>query len=159
MVSDDTIQNVINNNINNNIVNREINNNNLNPINEIPNTTNNINFLNPVNNGRQSNNVNINNYLSKVNGVFEFFVNPLKKTILNLKDEIKKLKNEINEKEEKIEELDNKCSVCFTNKSNIVFIPCGHLCMCNICNNRYIQHNMSFCPICRSDGDRYFVYT
>lgn len=46
----------------------------------------------------QSNNVNINNYLSQVNGLFEFFVNPLKKTIANLKNEIVKLKNEIKDK-------------------------------------------------------------
>jgi len=123
---------------------------------ESPDITNNINFSNPISdNSRQSNNVNIDNYLSDVNGLFEFFINPLKKTIANLKDEIKKLKI----LEERIEELDNKCSVCFTNKSNIIFIPCGHLCMCNDCNNRYTQYNMSFCPMCRSNGTRYCVYT
>lgn len=125
-----------------------------------PDITNNINFSNPISdNSRQSNNININNYLSQVNGLFEFFINPLKKTIANLKDEIKKLKNEIKDKEERIEELDKKCSVCFTNKSNIIFIPCGHLCMCNDCNNRCAQYNMSFCPICRSNGTRYVVYS
>jgi len=125
-----------------------------------PDITNNINFSNPISdNSRQSNNININNYLSQVNGLFEFFINPLKKTIANLKDEIKKLKNEIKDKEERIEELDKKCSVCFTNKSNIIFIPCGHLCICNDCNNRCAQYNMSFCPICRSNGTRYVVYS
>lgn len=125
-----------------------------------PDITNNINFSNPISDySRQSNNININNYLSQVNGLFEFFINPLKKTIANLKDEIKKLKNEIKDKEERIEELDKKCSVCFTNKSNIIFIPCGHLCICNDCNNRCAQYNMSFCPICRSNGTRYVVYS
>jgi len=163
MTTNDVIENIINNTP---IPNREINNNNLNPINEIPNTTNNINFTNPVNGSMQSNNLNINNYLSQVNNLFEFFVNPLKKIIANLKNEIIKLKNEIKdkekkikEKEDRIEELDKKCSVCFTNKSNIIFIPCGHLCMCNNCNNRCTQYNMSFCPICRSNGTRYVVYS
>ena len=132
---------------------------------QISDITNNINFTNPINGSMQSNNVNINNYLSQVNGLFEFFVNPLKKTIANLKNEIVKLKNEIKdkekkikEKEDRIEELDKKCSVCFTNKSNIIFVPCGHLCMCNDCNNRCTQYNMSFCPICRNNGTRYVVY-
>lgn len=133
-------------NIEENEINNEINNNN-------------INFTNPINGSMQSNNVNINNYLSQVNGLFEFLVNPLKKTVENLKEVIKKQKNIIKEKEDRIEELDKKCSVCFTNKCKIIFIPCGHLCMCNDCNNRCRQYNMSFCPICRSNGTRYVVYT
>lgn len=167
MTTTDVIDNIINNTP---IPNREINQTNeSNESNEnssqIPDITNNINFTNPINGNAQSNNVNINNYLSQVNGLFEFFVNPLKKTIANLKNEIVKLKNEIKdkeknikEKEDRIDELDKKCSVCFTNKSNIIFVPCGHLCMCNDCNNRCTQYNMSFCPICRSNGTRYVVY-
>ena len=164
MTTTDIIENIINNTP---IPNREINQGN--ERNEgssyqTPDITNNINFSNPISDSMQSNNININNYLSQINGLFEFFINPLKKTIANLKDEIKKLKNEIKDKEkkikdkeERIEELDKKCSVCFTNKSNIIFIPCGHLCMCNDCNNRCTQYNMSFCPICRSNGTRYVV--
>ena len=164
------MRNIFENIINNTpIPNREINQGN--ERNEgssyqTPDITNNINFSNPISDSMQSNNININNYLSQINGLFEFFINPLKKTIANLKDEIKKLKNEIKDKEkkikdkeERIEELDKKCSVCFTNKSNIIFIPCGHLCMCNDCNNRCTQYNMSFCPICRSNGTRYVVYS
>lgn len=166
MTTTDIIENIINNTP---IPNREINQGN--ERNEgssyqTPDITNNINFSNPISDSMQSNNININNYLSQINGLFEFFINPLKKTIANLKDEIKKLKNEIKDKEkkikdkeERIEELDKKCSVCFTNKSNIIFIPCGHLCMCNDCNNRCTQYNMSFCPICRSNGTRYVVYS
>lgn len=154
------------------IQNREINQDNqTNESNEnssyqTPDITNNINFTNLINDNMQNNNVNINNYLSQVNGLFEFFVNPQKRTIENLKNEIVKLKNEIKdkekkikEKEDRIEQLDKKCSVCFTNKSNIIFVPCGHLCMCNDCNNRYTQYNMSFCPICRNNGTRYVVYS
>ena len=132
----------------------------------MPDTVNNINFSHLVNDNRQNNNININNHISQLNCLFDFFINPLKKIIASLKDEIKKLKNEIKDqeknikdKEEKIGELDKKCSVCFTNRSNIIFIPCGHLCMCTECNNRCAQYNMSFCPICRSNGTRYVVYT
>ena len=171
MTTTDVIENIINNTP---IPNREINQtnesnesdeSNENSSYQTRDITNNINFTNPINGSMQSNNVNINNYLSQVNGLFEFFVNPLKKTIANLKNEIVKLKNEIKdkekkikEKEDRIEELDKKCSVCFTNKSNIIFVPCGHLCMCNDCNNRCTQYNMSFCPICRNNGTRYVVY-
>ena len=170
MRTTDVVDNIINNTpIPNRVINQTNETNESNESNEnssqIPDITNNINFTNPINGNAQSNNVNINNYLSQVNGLFEFFVNPLKKTIANLKNEIVKLKNEIKdkekkikEKEDRIEELDKKCSVCFTNKSNIIFVPCGHLCMCNDCNNRCTQYNMSFCPICRSNGTRYVVY-
>ena len=173
MTTTDIIENITNNTP---IQNREIHQDNSRNVrnesnegssSQSPDITNDINFSDPISdNSRQSNNININNYLSQVNGLFEFFINPLKKTIANLKDEIKKLKNEIKDKEKKIkdkeeiiEELDKKCSVCFTNKSNIIFIPCGHLYMCNDCNNRCTQYNMSFCPICRNNGTRYVVYS
>ena len=173
MTTTNVIENIINNtHIPNREINQghQINESNENSSSQISDITNNINFTNPINGSMQSNNVNINNYLSQVN---EFFVNPLKKIIANLKNEIVKLKNEIvklkneikdkekkiKEKEDRIEELDKKCSVCFTNKSNIIFVPCGHLCMCNDCNNICTQYNMSFCPICRSNGTRYVVYS
>jgi hypothetical protein len=37
-----------------------------------------------------------------------------------------------------------KCSICFENNSNIVIIPCGHVCSCSKCSN-----NIFFCPVCR----------
>lgn len=43
-------------------------------INEENNVRSNINFSNEINN----NNNNINNYLSQINGIFEFYVNPLR---------------------------------------------------------------------------------
>ena len=125
---------------------------------------NNLNFSNLVNSSQNNNN--INNHQTLVNNLFQFFINPLKEIIANLKDEIKRLKSEIEVKEQdkkyvekKIEELDKKCSVCFTDKLNIIFIPCGHLCMCNKCNDKFTQHNILFCPICRSNGTRYEVYS
>jgi rubrerythrin len=141
-------KNTIDNNNNNINFSNPVNDDNINSnnySNEINN--NNINFSNSVN----DDNINLNNYSNEINSFFNFFINPLKNTIVNLKNELKK-------KEEKIEELDKKCSICFENKSNIIFIPCGHLCICNVCNERYIQNNISFCPICRINGSRYVVY-
>jgi len=100
----------------------------------------------------------INNNLLQIDEYFEFIINPLRSKLNSLKKKIKEKEKILKEKEEEIEELDKKCSICFTNKSNIIFIPCGHLCMCNNCNKKYNQYNLSFCPICRSNGNRYEVY-
>ena len=152
---------IIDNITNYNMPYREINQNNNN--NQLPEITNNSNFLNNVNYNNKNyninkNNININNYSSELNGLFDFFINPLKKIIVNLKKDIKDKEKKIKEIEDKIEEIENKCSVCFTNKANIIFIPCGHLCMCNECNDICSQYNISLCPICRSNGTRYDVY-
>jgi hypothetical protein len=80
MTTNDVIENIINNTP---IPNREINQGserNEDSSYQTPDITNNINFSNPISdNSMQNNNVNINNYLSQVNNLFEFFVNPLKK--------------------------------------------------------------------------------
>ena len=125
-------------------------------------TQTNIIFSNPINDNT-INNININNNISLCNGLFDAYVEPLRKTIYYLREEIKKLKIKIEDKEKKIkekeDELDKKCSVCLTNKSNIIFIPCGHLCMCNDCDSKFSRFNISFCPMCRSNGTRHVVYT
>lgn len=100
----------------------------------------------------------INNNLMQRDGYFEFIINPLKSKLNILKKKIKEKEKKLKEKEEEIEKLEKKCSICFENKCNIVFIPCGHLCMCNVCNDKYNQYNLSLCPICRNNGDRYVVY-
>jgi hypothetical protein len=146
------------NNIQNNIQNNDNNDNNDN--NNFDYETSNINFSNEINSSRNNNNnININNYLSQINGVFEFYIKPLREKITKYKNEIKKLKNEIKDKNDKIEEVEKKCSVCLTNECNIIFIPCGHLCICKKCNSNCEQYNISFCPICRNNGSRYVVYT
>jgi len=146
---DDDMNNVYLNHENNNRLNNNLNNN-----------ENNNRINNNLNNNENNNR--INNYLSQAYGFMEVFVNPLRKKITNLKNEIKNLKNQIIEKDNIIEEFDKKCcSVCFINESNIIFIPCGHLCMCNQCYNKYLEHNMNMtlCPICRSYSSGYNVYT
>ena len=45
---------------------------------------------------------------------------------------------------------ENLCVVCTDVESNMIFIPCGHLCMCNNCMDNY---NSKKCPICRSTGN------
>ena len=141
IINEDDMNNVYLNHENNNRLNNNRLNNNLN---------------NNENNNRLNNN--LNNYLSQAYGFMEVFVNPLRKKITNLKNEIKNLKNQIIEKDNIIEEFDKKCSVCFINECNIIFIPCGHLCMCNQCYNKYLEHNMKLCPICRCCSSGYNVY-
>lgn len=38
------------------------------------------------------------------------------------------------------------CIICFTNKRNIVLLPCGHITTCAMCTNRIKSFK---CPICR----------
>jgi len=48
------------------------------------------------------------------------------------------------------------CIVCFTNKKCFAFIPCGHLCMCENCKDKY---SMNTCIICRSSfSELYKIY-
>lgn len=106
---------------------------------------NNNNYNNDYNN---NDNNNINYY---INYIFISLFEPLKKKIIKLKNENKNLKT-------KIEKLDNKCTICLENSCNIIFIPCGHLCMCYECSSKYDKYNFSLCPICRSIGKRNVVY-
>ena len=64
-----------------------------------------------------------------------------------LRDEIE------NEFEEK---LKNNCCICKDKTSNIVFISCGHLCVCSDCFNTLLKNslkededNVLQCPLCR----------
>ena len=40
------------------------------------------------------------------------------------------------------------CKICFENDSNILFLPCAHLCSCSKCSE-----NLTKCPICRRNID------
>ena len=50
---------------------------------------------------------------------------------------------------QKIFEVDDEpeCCICFDEIKRIVFIPCGHFCICNSC----AKHINDKCPICRTD--------
>lgn len=53
----------------------------------------------------------------------------------------------INEKNNSLDD-DGACVVCLTNNKNIAFIPCGHICTCEMC-----YKNIKQCPICRCNID------
>ncbi|XP_045760973.1 E3 ubiquitin-protein ligase LRSAM1-like [Maniola jurtina] len=54
----------------------------------------------------------------------------------------------INDKESSI--VDGECVVCMDAKSEIVFVPCGHMCCCQPCS----QNQLENCPMCRMDIER-----
>lgn len=41
-----------------------------------------------------------------------------------------------------------KCCVCLSEKSSVMFLPCGHLCACISCSNALWENN-KMCPICQ----------
>ena len=42
-----------------------------------------------------------------------------------------------------------QCCFCLENKSESVFIPCGHRCVCFDCGNAIIKSKNKKCPICQ----------
>lgn len=59
---------------------------------------------------------------------------------------------EIVEDEKDIRKLDKiydipDCCVCLGGQSEMVMVPCGHLCLCSSCSEAYKDNK---CPICRS---------
>ena len=73
-----------------------------------------------------------------------------------LNDEIRRL-NSANMKNSSAE----KCTVCLSNPFEILFQPCGHVCVCQDCA-RKLQKSSRFetkCPICRTViGDSQRIY-
>ena len=107
------------------------------------------------NNNNNNNNVNVNltNNKKNLDTIYSLF-EPLKKTNLELKEEINVLEKKIKEISE-----NNKCSICLTNEKKYIFIPCGHNCICESCNTKLIKSSLNFCcPICRTIGEIYKVY-
>ena len=45
------------------------------------------------------------------------------------------------------EREDQFCIICTTNNREIAFAPCGHFCICRICNSNPL---VTRCPICRN---------
>ena len=43
---------------------------------------------------------------------------------------------------------DDACMICCTEKKCMVFIPCGHLCMCDNCSDKYTDDK---CIVCRKE--------
>lgn len=66
--------------------------------------------------------------------------------------------------EKKVEELtksqaqrkeeDNTCVICYERTKEMVFIPCGHICLCAKCGE-----GKTTCPICRAEGKAIKIFT
>ncbi|XP_023952546.2 E3 ubiquitin-protein ligase LRSAM1-like [Bicyclus anynana] len=54
----------------------------------------------------------------------------------------------VDDKESSI--VEGECVVCMDAKSEIVFVPCGHMCCCQPCSQNELQN----CPMCRMDIER-----
>ena len=57
----------------------------------------------------------------------------------------------------KADEMGTQCTICFSAPSNVVLIPCNHLCICEACFEHYKQSQADGgnvkCPMCRVDVD------
>ena len=53
------------------------------------------------------------------------------------------------------EEVDSFCKICMCNPSNIVIVPCNHLCMCGDCFLEFLKQDRKdvTCPVCRLPVD------
>jgi hypothetical protein len=50
-----------------------------------------------------------------------------------------------------IYELTNEteCLVCWEKQKNVIFVPCGHVAVCEVCSERMIAHHTKACSMCR----------
>lgn len=46
--------------------------------------------------------------------------------------------------------VEGECVVCMDSKSEVVFVPCGHMCCCQPCS----QNELETCPMCRINIER-----
>jgi hypothetical protein len=81
--------------------------------------------------------------------------------LINKEDEKIEQNNEyikIRQKEIKIylDETEMECVVCMKNRKNILFIPCGHLCICEVCMLGFDINDV--CPMCRREIVNFVKY-
>ena len=60
-------------------------------------------------------------------------------------DEVEDYEN--NNKPAKKTILQQECVICFENKSNILYLDCLHVCVCNVCDSK---GRFNKCPFCRT---------
>jgi len=57
----------------------------------------------------------------------------------------------------KADEMGTQCTICFVAASNVVLVPCNHLCICEDCFENYKKSEAEKggikCPMCRLDVD------
>ena len=73
----------------------------------------------------------------------------LRLTIIREKSSNPKTKSKEIVNEEKIFKED-KCVICLTNPSNILFCNCGHICVCEECSKT--GESLEKCPICKNEN-------
>jgi len=61
--------------------------------------------------------------------------------------ELEQLMSEVQEDQSTL--LHTDCAVCHETKATRAVIPCGHLCLCNTCNNAILKTDQKLCPLCR----------
>ena len=61
---------------------------------------------------------------------------------------ITEIKQNLSSREHFIKEItdDELCIICFQEKRNIAFLPCGHFCICQTCSLKYKDKK---CLVCR----------
>jgi len=52
----------------------------------------------------------------------------------------------------------SKCPICYENRCKYIFIPCGHICLCNDCYMIFLKNKIFNCPLCRNIGNIYKIY-
>ena len=118
---------------NNNNTNNNLNNNNNNEINI------NNNEFNIHNN--ENNNINVNN-----NEEHKIIDNNTNKNNVEHEQIGQNVLNPILNSDE--QRLHHFCVVCLLNPSKIIFVPCGHKCICQNCYEER-KNQLKNCPICR----------
>ena len=49
------------------------------------------------------------------------------------------------------------CKICYEEESSFIYIPCGHLCICQNCKDKILNRSIK-CPMCNKSGEIYKVY-
>jgi len=72
----------------------------------------------------------------------------MKEEIQLLRSSVKKHSDDLDKQNREVE-TKLKCTICFENDREIIFIPCNHLLHCAFCDKNFHKNNKN-CPICRT---------
>ena len=42
-----------------------------------------------------------------------------------------------------------ECTICMSEPSNVIIMPCGHMCVCQSCGEELKKSKHNMCPVCR----------
>jgi hypothetical protein len=51
---------------------------------------------------------------------------------------------------------DSQCVVCLTERANLVWMPCGHLTMCDACGQYMLDNNKLDCVMCKASPNEIY---